>query len=78
MLTVAVFNPVVPGAKVTVKVAEFPGGMGETGESPPTVNKAAFVPDIVMELMLRLAVPGFWMVKVRTRLLLLPTFPKSV
>ena len=57
MLKVALIFPVVVGAKVTVAVQEPP--LGTVPQSFVSPNSEAFVPERVIELMRRLAVPVF-------------------
>ena len=76
IVTVAVFSHSEVGEKVTVNVAEFPGKMGETGVSVPSVNEEAFAPVSVMSVMVKLPVPVFCTVKVRTKLSPTATEPK--
>ena len=57
MLKVALFFPVVAGLKVTVAVQESP--LCTVPQSSVSLNSEAFVPEMVIELMRRSAVPVF-------------------
>ena len=71
-------DPIVFGVeeKVTVKVAELPGAIGDAGVSVPKVN--LLLPVMVMLLIVKFVVPKLLIVKVRTRLVFFITLPKSV
>ncbi len=78
ILMVAVLMPALVGEKLTVKLAEAPGAIGDAGVRLPTVNRVASAPLIVMLLIVRLVKPVFLIVNVLVAVLFAFTFPKSV